>query len=117
MANNRIDDTGQDRGRGRRTPPRNVDADLDAIHADIKSTRHLLPVNRRCLVWGNDMRIDISEAAPSDKSLLQHMMQLYQYDFSEYTGNDLDDHGLFGYRYLDHYWVEEGRTPLIVRVE
>lgn len=62
------------------------------------------------------MEMDISEATLSEKTLIQHMMQLYQYDFSEFEGNDLDDYGMFGYKYLDHYWVEEGRTPLIVRV-
>ena len=41
---------------------------------------------------------------------------MYLYDFSEFEGTDLDDHGLFGYRYLDDYWVEEGRVPLIVRL-
>ncbi len=65
----------------------------------------------------NDMQIDVSEATLSEKSLIQHMIQLYQYDFSELEGNDLDDNGLFSYKYLDHYWVEESRTPLIVRVE
>jgi GNAT superfamily N-acetyltransferase len=59
----------------------------------------------------------VSEATLSEKSLIQHMMQFYQYDFSEFEGNDLDDHGLFSYKYLDHYWVEESRTPLVVRVE
>ncbi|MCX7001606.1 MAG: GNAT family N-acetyltransferase [Candidatus Sumerlaeota bacterium] len=63
------------------------------------------------------MQIDLSKAALSEKSLLQRMMQLYQYDFSEFEGNDLDDHALFNYKYLDHYWVEEGRTPLIVSVD
>ena len=45
------------------------------------------------------------------------MMQLYQYDFSEFEGNDLDDHGLFSNKYLDHYWVGENGTPLIVRAD
>ena len=62
------------------------------------------------------MQIDISKATLSEKSLIQHMMQLYLYDFSEFEGNDLGDNGLFGYKYLDHYWVEESRTPLTVRV-
>ncbi|MDP6545095.1 MAG: GNAT family N-acetyltransferase [Phycisphaerae bacterium] len=62
------------------------------------------------------MQIELSEAALSEKSLIQHMMQLYQYDFSEHEGTDLNDHGLFHYKYLDLYWIEEVRTPLIVRV-
>lgn len=63
------------------------------------------------------MQIDVSEATLNEKSLLQHMMQLYQYDFSEFEGSDLDDHALFSYKYLDHYWVEQRRTPLIVRLD
>ena len=49
------------------------------------------------------MQIDLSKAALSEKSLLQRMMQLYQYDFSEFEATDLDDHALFNYKYLDHY--------------
>jgi predicted acetyltransferase len=45
------------------------------------------------------------------------MMELYQYDFSEFEGTDLDQHGCFGYWYLDHYWVEKGRHPFIVCVD
>jgi predicted acetyltransferase len=45
------------------------------------------------------------------------MMELYQYDFSEFEGTDLDQHGCFGYTYLDHYWVEEGRHSFIVCVD
>lgn len=68
--------------------------------------------------WVNKdyMQVDIAKASLNEKSLIQHMMQLYQYDFSEFEGTDLDDQGLFSYKYLDLYWVEENRTPLIVRV-
>ena len=63
------------------------------------------------------MEIGISRAGEDEKVLVERMMQLYQYDFSEFEGDDVDDSGLFGYKYLDAYWVEEGRTPLIVRVD
>ncbi len=62
------------------------------------------------------MEIDLANAALEEKSLIQNMMQLYQYDFSEFEASDLDEHGLFHYKYLDHYWVEKDRTPLIVRL-
>jgi predicted acetyltransferase len=63
------------------------------------------------------MNIEIRPASIDDKPLLQRMMELYQYDFSEFEGNDLDSHGCFGYCYLDLYWVEPDRHPFIVRVD
>ena len=37
------------------------------------------------------------------------------YDFSEFDGRDLGPHGEYGYRYLDHYWVEgESRRALLL---
>jgi predicted acetyltransferase len=50
------------------------------------------------------------------KSVLQQMLELYEYDFSEFEGTELDSHGSFGYPYLDLYWLEAGRHPFIVRV-
>ena len=63
------------------------------------------------------MSVEILPASPEDKLLIQRMMELYQYDFSEFEGTNLDQHGCFGYSYLDHYWVEEGRHPFIVCVD
>jgi predicted acetyltransferase len=42
---------------------------------------------------------------------------MYKHDFSEWDGADVDEHGYFGYRYLDHYWTESGRHPFLVRVD
>lgn len=44
-------------------------------------------------------------------------MELYQYDFSEFEDTDLNEHGYFGYAYLDYYWVEDDRYPFLVRVD
>jgi len=63
------------------------------------------------------MNIEVLPAALQDKPLLQRMMELYQYDFSEFDGADLDAHACYGYTYLDHYWVDEGRHPFLVRVD
>jgi predicted acetyltransferase len=62
------------------------------------------------------MTIDIQPATSEDKSVLSHLMELYQYDFSEFEGTDVNAHGLFGYPYLDHYWREPGRYPFLIRV-
>jgi len=44
-------------------------------------------------------------------------MELYSYDFSEFEPDDVDEHGLYGYKYLDHYWTESGRYPFFIKVD
>jgi predicted acetyltransferase len=63
-----------------------------------------------------DTTIDISIAPPSEKPIIEQMMQLYRYDMSEFDGSDLDQNGRFSYDYLDSYWTENSRTPLIIQV-
>jgi predicted acetyltransferase len=64
----------------------------------------------------NDTAIDISIASPSEKPIIEQMMQLYRYDMSEFDGSDLDHNGRFSYDYLDSYWTDDRRSPLIIRV-
>lgn len=63
------------------------------------------------------MKIDVTLALISDKPLIKQMMELFRHDLSEFENVDLDEHGFFGYSYLDYYWVEAERSPLIVRVD
>ncbi len=56
------------------------------------------------------------EVRIEDKTVLRRMMELYQYDMSEREERDLNEHGIFGYPYLDHYWTESDRHPFVVRV-
>ena len=60
--------------------------------------------------------IDISIPSLSEKPLIEQMMQLYRYDMSEFDGSDLGHYGRFSYDYLDSYWTDDSRTPLIIRV-
>ena len=39
--------------------------------------------------------VDLAEAAPADRPVLDRLLQLYEYDFSEYGGIDLDSTGAF----------------------
>lgn len=51
------------------------------------------------------------------KAILRNLMELYQYDMSQFeddSDNDVNKYGLFDYKYLDHYWTEEGRHPFFV---
>jgi predicted acetyltransferase len=63
------------------------------------------------------MDIQVTSASIDEKSILRNLFELYIYDYSEYMGWDLDQHGLFGYRYLDHYWTEPNRYPFLVRAD
>ena len=58
----------------------------------------------------------VSKASIEEKPILRNLMELCQHDSSEFNGEDVGEHGLFTYRYLDHYWTEPGRFPFIVRV-
>ncbi len=63
------------------------------------------------------MNVEVARASVEDKLLIQRMLELYQYDFSEFEGTDLDAHGCFGYPHLDLYWLEPTRHPFVVRVD
>ncbi len=63
------------------------------------------------------MNVEVTQASLDDKPLLQRLLELYQYDFSEYENIDLDSDGTYGYAWLDHYWHEDGRYPFLVRVD
>lgn len=65
----------------------------------------------------SSMDVQILPALIADKSIIQRMLELYQYDFSEFEDTDLDEHGYFGYPYLDYYWIEADRHPFLVRVD
>jgi predicted acetyltransferase len=51
------------------------------------------------------------------KSVLRQLLELYAYDFSEYDDADVNEHGLYGYKYLDHYWTEPDRHPFFIVVD
>lgn len=61
--------------------------------------------------------IHLSLIAYEDKHILQNLLELCQHDYSEFNGEDVNSYGLFGYRYLDHYWTEEGRYPFFIWYE
>ena len=63
------------------------------------------------------MIVQIKEASIEQKPILERLMQLYQYDFSEIEGNDVNQDGLFEYKYLNHYWIEPDRFPFLIYVD
>jgi predicted acetyltransferase len=63
------------------------------------------------------VKFELIEAQLAEKSVLRHLMHLYGYDFSEFDGDDVNEHGLFEYKRLDHYWTEPGRYPYLFRID
>ncbi|KMK75144.1 GNAT family N-acetyltransferase [Alkalihalobacillus pseudalcaliphilus] len=50
-------------------------------------------------------------AKKTDEEMLQHLMQFYFYDFSEFMDLDVESSGFFSEYPLHVYWQEEGRYP------
>jgi aminoglycoside 6'-N-acetyltransferase I len=63
------------------------------------------------------MELQVQRATLQDKSVLRHLLELYQYDLSEIENRDVDANGLYGYEYLDQYWTEAVRHPFLVQVD
>lgn len=62
-------------------------------------------------------RIQIRPVLEHEKSVLRQLVELYEYDFSEFNHNDVNQNGLYGYKYFDHYWTDSGRFPFFVIVD
>ena len=60
--------------------------------------------------------VQIFFAGVQDKAVLRALLELCQHDYSEFNGEEVDEHGLYGYPYLDHYWTEPGRYPVLMKV-
>ncbi len=63
------------------------------------------------------MNISIEPILIEQKSVFVQMLELYNYDFSEFSDDDIDEYGYFGYEYIDDYWNEDGRYPFFIRVD
>jgi predicted acetyltransferase len=61
--------------------------------------------------------LEVRRAEYADKDVLRRLLEFYRYDFSVLDGRDVDEHGIYGYRYLDHYWTDERRHPFLFRVD
>ncbi|MGO4530357.1 GNAT family N-acetyltransferase [Paenibacillus sp. 2TAF8] len=61
--------------------------------------------------------ITIHKVEYEQKSILRNLLELYKYDFSEFDPDDVNPNGLYEYKYLDHYWTEDGRYPFFIKVD
>lgn len=81
-----------------------------APHLDLK-LEHLL-----ILRIFKGMNIEVKKVEIQDKDIIANLMQLYQYDFTEFGGEHLGERGKFTYEYLDEYWTDKERYPFLILV-
>ncbi len=62
------------------------------------------------------MTVEVVAVLEEEKMILSHLIELYQYDFSEYENTDVNALGLYGYSYLDYYWTEPKRYAYFIKV-
>jgi len=63
------------------------------------------------------MTIEIRPARVTERLIVRNLMELYQHDFSELDGTDLDEHGQYGYDDLDCFWINSGWSAYIIKVD
>jgi predicted acetyltransferase len=61
--------------------------------------------------------VEVGEVQQSERGVVRRLMEFYAYDWSELDGRDVDEHGEFGYPWLDHYWTEANRHAFLIRVD
>ena len=67
-------------------------------------------------------RVELERAGPERRETLANLFQLYTHDFSEqWAGEpvgDLGEDGRFAaYPFLDSYWTEADREPMLIRAD
>ena len=60
------------------------------------------------------MTLELRPVANDEKEILKNLLEKYDYEFSQWDKRDVNKLGLYGYRYLDHYWTEEAMGLFIV---
>lgn len=57
----------------------------------------------------------LEEVQAKDKNTLRHLLNLYLYDFSEYTNDDVNKTGEYQYKYFEDYFTEKERKAFFIR--
>ena len=60
------------------------------------------------------MNISLTPASLEEKPIVERLMQLYLYDFTEFDGDDVDTQGQYANKYLPLYWEEPNRRPFLI---
>ena len=52
------------------------------------------------------MTLELTPVQRDEKEILRNLMEKYDYELSQYGGDDVNKLGLYGFDYLDNYWQE-----------
>ncbi|MCL1859565.1 MAG: GNAT family N-acetyltransferase [Oscillospiraceae bacterium] len=63
------------------------------------------------------MEIKIEPILIEQKSVFIQLMNLYNYDFTEFENEDINEYGYFNYSYTDYLWTDSNRHPFFIRVD
>ena len=63
------------------------------------------------------MEVTIKPADRADTPIIANLLELYLHDFSSFSDIEVGEDGRFGYPYLDHYWQDPDRFPLLILVD
>jgi predicted acetyltransferase len=63
------------------------------------------------------MNITIEQALAGQKDLFAQLANLYNYDFSEYLHNDVNENGFFYGYYPNDFWTDPKRKHYFIRVD
>lgn len=60
--------------------------------------------------------MELIRVRETEKHILARLLELYEYEFSQFLGSDVDENGFYGYPYLDCYWNEPDRYAYFIKV-
>ena len=63
------------------------------------------------------MQVQLLTAGVHDKPVIANLLQLYLHDFTDFAGWSINEHGMFDYPWLHHYWRDPARFPFLIRVD
>lgn len=63
------------------------------------------------------MNFELVQVREDEKEILRNLLEKYLYEFSQWELTDVNPLGLYGYRYLDHYWTEKNRWAFFLKAD
>ena len=63
------------------------------------------------------MQVELIQVKLDDREVLANLLEKYDYEFSQYDDRDVNKIGLYGYPYLDLYWIENDRFAYFIIVD
>lgn len=66
---------------------------------------------------GMMVTVELKQVTADEKEILRNLLEKYSYEFSQWDKRDVNQLGLFGYPYLDYYWIEDKRWAYFIMAD